>query len=523
MLNRYFTKTLYKGVLFQRAVSNASALSGASQTHALFRLSKMGFFDYDNKDKNIFTSSSDDEYQKKKPAKRGKFGEEKEEDSFFAREGKRKNKHEGKFEVSEIPLYITKMREEMKDLREGIKDRESYFPRIKSFIAMHFQNKDRIFAEFPRSSTIFYEYASYKMLDKEGTFLNTLEDHIVKDNLSNMPIPGIKNLLRAMVKLNRGRTDILDKIVQHLADRNAYKDVKSNLAILSYLTNVRAHISEEYMKNSLQAIQDEANMQISEGMINLKDEKRTTLNTTRQILNRRSFITLINIVTRYILNENIEFTQQEVEDFVKRHPTTEVSGVKFVQANQNTKSAKDQLLLVIYQFSLLHENEGQVRDLLNLKYLQSCHPAVYENIPGIKGTVDRLMKEQKERVQKAKEDPSKEFKAKLNQTQTKLANILDELGYFYKNFERIDDLFLVQFYLPNEKVLLEYLSPRDYIKTENVRENKKYDSRYLLRKTVLEKNGHNVVNIDFFDLIDHENKRSEFLELIKQRVGEVKK
>jgi hypothetical protein len=286
---------------------------------------------------------------------------------------------------------------------------------------------------------------------------------------------------------------------------------------------LRANVSEEYLRNSLQAIQEEANMQISEGMINLRDEKISTLSTTRQILNRRSFITLLNIVTRYILNENVEFTQQEVEDFVKRHPTAEVGGVKFVQANENTKTVKDQLLLVIYQFALLHESEGQVRDLLTLKYLQSCHPAVYENIPGLKTTGDRLLKDQRDRVQKAKEDPTKEFKARLNQTQTKLANILDELGYFYKNFERIDDLFLVQFYLPNEKVLLEYLSPRDYVKTENIRETKKYDSRYLLRKTILEKNGHKLVNIDFFDLIDHENKRSEFLDLIKQRVGENKK
>lgn len=162
MLNRYFTKTLYKGFILNKAVANAVKLTAVSQNNQLFRISKMGFFDYNNPDKNLFSSDSDDD---EKTRRRNRGGNRRQDgrDSFFDREpSENRDVQSGKFEVAEIPLYITKMRNEIKDLRQK-KEVTSFFPNFKKFVAMHFQNKDRIFAEFPRSSSIFYEYAAAKV------------------------------------------------------------------------------------------------------------------------------------------------------------------------------------------------------------------------------------------------------------------------------------------------------------------------------------------------------------------------
>lgn len=75
---------------------------------------------------------------------------------------------------------------------------------------------------------------------KENSFLKSLEDHVVIDNINNMPLAGVKNFIRSMQVLGRGRKDILDKIVSSLYNRGAFKDVKQNVQLLNMLTGVRA-------------------------------------------------------------------------------------------------------------------------------------------------------------------------------------------------------------------------------------------------------------------------------------------
>ena len=57
-----------------------------------------------------------------------------------------------------------------------------------------------------------------------------------------MPVAGIKNFVRAMQKLGRARKSVLEKVVQNLQSRQAYKDVKNNISILTSLVNLRVYV-----------------------------------------------------------------------------------------------------------------------------------------------------------------------------------------------------------------------------------------------------------------------------------------
>lgn len=235
MLNRYLTKTLFRGIALQRSLITATYLAGA-QDRSLMMVAKRSFFDYSNKDKDIFSSdSSDDEgSSKKKGRKTQKKVFEKRDDE--AEEGDYRNnsnssKHEGKYEVSEIPLYITKMRNEIQLKQKDPKYKGDYFGKVKNLIAMHHQNREKIFAEYPRFQNVFYDYMAYRGMFGEHKFLSLLEDFIVKENLAKMPLPGIRNFLQGMSMLGRGRVSIINQVKDHLAQRNAFNDLKSNLPI----------------------------------------------------------------------------------------------------------------------------------------------------------------------------------------------------------------------------------------------------------------------------------------------------
>lgn len=233
MLNRYFARTLVKGATIAKTFNRSVLLAPATQNLQLVRISKMNFFDYDNKDKNLFTSDEEEgSYRNQSQDSFGGSG------GFFNNDFDSKV-HRGKFEVEDIPLYINKMRNEIRDFRRREFDGEHYINKFRNFVSMHYQNKDRIFAEFPRSSSIFYEYAAFRNENREKSFLESLEDHIISANLHSMPIPGIKNMLRASLQLRRSRDSFIEGIGAHLNDRAAYNDVSSNINILESLVSLR--------------------------------------------------------------------------------------------------------------------------------------------------------------------------------------------------------------------------------------------------------------------------------------------
>ena len=236
MLTRYFTKTLCKGFTLQKTMNSVSRLAPMTQNYNLFRISKMAFFDYDNKDKNIF--SSDEEEQSSSYNAQNTQSE----GGFFTNDNKNSDIHVGRYEVSEIPLYISKMRNELRERwtnQDSREDVQHYFGNMRGFIAMHYQNREEVNAQFPRSSPIFYEYAAYRRLVRENQFLSVLEDHIIKDNITNMPVAGIKNFLTSMLLLQRGRESVVNKVVELLLERECYNDTRRNIPILTTLNQLR--------------------------------------------------------------------------------------------------------------------------------------------------------------------------------------------------------------------------------------------------------------------------------------------
>jgi len=228
MLNRYLVKTLVKGASMKASVNGVTRMAVVKNNYGLFRFNKMTFFDYDNKDKNLFSSEEEDT-----TSRRGSNND-------YAMEPEDQTEHQGKFDADDVPLYVYKMRNELSELKRRNRDVDNYFPKFKNFIAMHFQNRDRIYAEFPRSSMVMFEYSAYRGHKRENSFLRSLEDNIAETNLENMPIPGIKNFVSASVRMGRGRQSIMNKVLEVLTERKGYNDVKSNMNIISMLTTIRA-------------------------------------------------------------------------------------------------------------------------------------------------------------------------------------------------------------------------------------------------------------------------------------------
>ena len=212
MLNRYLAKTLFKGIGIQRSMNCLMKTAAVKNNYQLFYTTKMPFFDYNNKDKNLFSDDESDFQEEPFANESMEFGGS----QGFEEERPTPDVHEGKFDVDEIPLYIFKMRKELPLLRgRGRKqDFQSYFPRFNNFLAMHHQNVERIFAEFPRSSPVFYEYTIARGFTRKNAFLTSLEKQIVESNIDNMPIAGIKNFVTSLTRARRARQDIVKGIFE---------------------------------------------------------------------------------------------------------------------------------------------------------------------------------------------------------------------------------------------------------------------------------------------------------------------
>jgi len=518
MLNRYFAKTLSKGFSLQKMVLNSSKMSQVSHNAQLVHMTKMSFFDYDNKDKNIFTSDSDDSTPSKEK-KEGRFDKSNNtSDNFFNRDNRDDGEqHQGRFELDDIPMYISKMRNEMTSGKR-FNDNTSYFGKVRNFISMHHQNKAAIFSEFPRSTTVFYEYMAYRGQGRENQFLKVLEDNLIEGNIQNMPIAGVKNVLRAMSKLKRNRASILENIEKLLIEREGFKDVKSNLIILRSLQDIRYKVSDEYMLKSFEAFQNELNTQIDQEVVQFSDTE-TKINSIRYTYTQGTLRAIGNIAIRHLLINDISISESDVQEFNSNHTPSQADGLDLLRAGDNTSSLTSHLLLALSQLASVNLAGARSHrgDLPPLKYLEACQPAVVANLPNLKEALEKSASSYKAAVEEAETREDKRVN-QLNKGQLRVANALDEMGIFYKNHERFHDCYLAQFYLPNEDVVLEYHELRSFLRNDN-----NYDDRLLLtniymRNQSIKNLGTKFVIVDFLDAIENKESRQGFLDAIKQKI-----
>lgn len=509
MLNRYFTKTLFKGFALQRMFMTANRAAKMSQNARLLTFSKMNFFDYDNKDKNIFSSDSDEESSSRR-------SDDRREEGFFKRDGlERKDRHEGKFELEDIPLYITKMRYEMRE-GKGKNDKDSYFGRFKNFLSMHYQNKDRIKAEFPRSSTVFYEYAAHRNLSNENNFLSILEEHVVNDQFANMPLAGIKNFTNAMAKLRRSNEETLKKIEAHLMEREAYKDVKNNLQILRNLANMRHEFSDEYLNKSFDAIQNEVKTQIEQGSITLDDSKISSIKYT---VTKSTFLVIGDIAIKLLSNGEKEIAEKDVKEFANKLKNQDVSGFSLPTV-EGSLDLTSNILLAIAQFIQAFKAaniQTHASNLGSFKYLEVCQPHIVAHVPDLKELITSKIDQHRERVNNNQPKPRT-----LSRSQTRISRILDEQGLFYKTHERVEDCYLAQFFIPNDNVFLEYHEMKDFLRTSKNFDERKYIQRVHQRNQIIKKAGHKLVLVDFIDFFDKENQHQECVKLVKEKIEAAK-
>lgn len=510
MFNRFVSKTVFKSLMAPKYSANAmKILMMSSYSSQLVRVNKMGFFDYDNKDKNIFSSDEEDT----KSFQRGKRTHNEEpSDSFFSQNDQI---HEGKFEVEEIPLYINKMKREISELkkqpgnqrRNGALLEQSYFKKIRNLLSMYHQNHDQIISEYPRFATILYEFVVYHDIRKQTRALDVLEDDVVNLNLENMPIPGIRNFLQAMNISGRGRREVLDKVKKHLTERQAFNDIKSSVTICSALQNLRT-LDNDYLHNTLKTVQDEIKRQIDNNAAKIESGIVVYGGFHRQ---------MYGSVTRFLCDSDIKFTAAEVKDFVTRHPVSEANGAKFITANDKTTGIKDHILLLISQYALLQSSrKGSYAEILNHLYYnsESCpNKAIFDELKGFNTLITKSVDEFKQTIKES------ERKVKQSPIQSRISSCLTELGVYYKFNERVMDVFKVDFYLPESKTIFEYLGPSDYIKTEDTQRDKLEQGITRFRKSILQLHGHKLVNIDFYDMIATDNKHLELVKAIKDKLA----
>eukprot|EP00344_Euplotes_crassus_P005201 CAMPEP_0197002282 /NCGR_PEP_ID=MMETSP1380-20130617/6809_1 /TAXON_ID=5936 /ORGANISM="Euplotes crassus, Strain CT5" /LENGTH=439 /DNA_ID=CAMNT_0042420337 /DNA_START=13 /DNA_END=1332 /DNA_ORIENTATION=- len=439
MFNRFLVKTLYKSSALKGTTLGLGRVAVAP-ANSLFNFNKMGFFDYS--DNAIF--SSDEEDAAERTLKKANQAQGQSE--FFDAEAPRTDVHEGAFDPDDIPLYIYKMREEISRLRRGERDVPAYFPNFRRFVAMHHQNKERIAAEFPRSSVVFYEYCAQRRVRREAGFLETLENEIAEHSLQNMPIPGIKNFVRSAASLGRARPAVLDKLMEVLESRNAYNDIKANLIMLEDLLYLRYAIPEEYMLNSYKKFYEKL---VGEGLFDPR-ERDMRRGFSSQITNGNMF-GLISTTAKYLCEnkETISFTEEEVKDFLERHSVKDEEGNVTYKPNETTNSVKDYILLTLCQ-----EHVKSMRNGPLLKFFEVCLPEIFDNTPYMK---DALLTRQNEA---SKRTENRQSFLKLRQHKN-LASVLDEAGYSYHTFQKVGDFFAPLFLLEQENAIVEYQSLMD--------------------------------------------------------------
>lgn len=118
-------------------------------------------------------------------------------------------------------------------------------------------------------------------------------------------------------------------------------------------------------------------------------------------INNGNVFALINVTVKY-LNQNgkdLTFTEEEIKDFLERHSVDDGEGNVSYKVNETTKSLKDYILLTLAQ-----DQMKSVRNAPLLKYLEVCHPVIFNSMPFIKDT----LADRKE-AQKARGDNRKPF------------------------------------------------------------------------------------------------------------------
>ena len=532
MFNRYVSKTLLStnlkssAKLMSRYNPNVySAFSMMLHTSSIrnnkvrsqfISYNKRNFFDYDNRDKNIF--SSDDEEPMRSS---GNFDKGSSQFSNSFDDGNDMNMlkrqveaHEGKFEVEEIPLYISKLRNELKALktlkpdqrRRSQQIKNSYFRNIRGISAMFYQNKDEILSDYPKFSTVLYEFLAYHDYRQFNQTLDILEDHIWEANIANMPIAGIKNFIVAMRILGRGRREIIDKTISVLKMRTVYNDVSNNQIILRALIQLRA-LEEEYLLETFKGIQNEISIKIADGTADLSSARITNRSFLRQSLDP---------AIKYLADSDLTITSEDVKGFLERHQVVETNGVNFVQMNEKTDGIKDHILLILYQYVLLeHENNIFYEILLLLKYLSGegwKDKAIIEELPMLKDMAET-------NFQKFRDNIKPGQKRWIGNQQNRIASCLKELGIPFKVNERCCDFYIADFVLSNEKTIIEYGKGDYYIKTADTKNDKLVSGINTFRKTIFENEGYKVVIIDYFDFIERESNHLEMIKLVKEKLG----
>lgn len=151
-------------------------------------------------------------------------------------------------------------------------------------------------------------------------------------------------------------------------------------------------------------MQAELDLVVKEGIAKFGTSGVSSIVTNKFEFHPKSFVTILNTSVRYIADNDIEFTEEDVKTFLDKHSTSEVNGITFVLQNENTQTVKDHLLLTIYQ-SILAIKESEVKNLRDkaaLKYLQLCKPSIYEHIPEVKEFIDSEFEAHKAKIEEVR-------------------------------------------------------------------------------------------------------------------------
>ena len=162
MLNKYLWKTIFKGSALRRIWIDTIYFSGIN-SKPLLMINKRTFLNFSEKNKNIFdVESSDEEAAKNNKATKNQKDQKYQRNDFDKNKASKDQNTEGKYEVKDIPLYMYKMKEEIKAKKIDPENKLTYFRKIENLFAMLHTNQARIIVEYPRFQFLLYDYLSFK-------------------------------------------------------------------------------------------------------------------------------------------------------------------------------------------------------------------------------------------------------------------------------------------------------------------------------------------------------------------------
>ena len=88
----------------------------------------------------------------------------------------------------------------------------------------------------------------------------------------------------------------------------------------------------------------------------------------------------------------------------------------------------------------------------------------------------------------------------------------------YRVSERVEDVYMAHVYMPEKETFMDYSTMRNYLKTDNMDEDRLLDIDTHIRHQTIQKGGNKYIHFSFHDLMAADSDHAEFVKIVKEKV-----